>query len=75
MNLLKESWVFGIGALIVFAVAAMGYYVGLENGVRGTIEVSQRAAILAGAAKWTANKETGSPEFAWVQCNALGVTR
>lgn len=68
-------WVIGAGALIMFAVAAMGYYVGLENGVRGTVEVSQRAAILAGAAKWVANKETGSPEFAWAQCNALGVTR
>lgn len=73
--MLKEVWTFGIGALIVFAAAAIGYWIGLTAGINGTVEVSQRAAILAGAAKWTSNKETGAPEFAWAQCNALGVTR
>jgi hypothetical protein len=75
MNSFSDWSVIGVSVAVVFAAAVIGYYVGLKSGVSGTVEISQRAAILAGAAKWVANKETGSPEFAWVQCTALGVTR
>lgn len=66
-----------IVAVLIFSAFGtwVGFAYGEAKGVRETVEASQRAAILAGAAKWSANKESGAPEFAWVQCNALGVTR
>ena len=51
------------------AVAAMGY----TKGVTDTIKEAQRSAVIAGAARWTSNRENGEAQFDYIQCLNPGV--
>jgi hypothetical protein len=71
----ENAWLVIVVIALAWISLALGYFVGSASATRETIEISQRAAILAGAAKWAANKDSGAPEFTWAGCNALGVSR
>ena len=38
------------------------------KGVTDTIKEAQRAAVIAGAARWSSNRETGEAQFDYVTC-------
>lgn len=50
--------------VVVVAAAAGGY----TMGVKDTIREAQRAAVIAGAARWSSNRETGEAQFDYIQC-------
>jgi len=58
-----------IAALVIAGSGLMGY----SAGVNSTIKEAQRSAVIAGAAKWSSNRETGEAEFNYVQCLNPGV--
>ena len=55
--------------VVVVAAAASGY----TMGVKDTIREAQRAAVIAGAARWSSNRETGEAQFDYIQCLNPGV--
>lgn len=55
--------------VVVVAAAAGGY----TKGVTDTIKEAQRSAVIAGAARWTSNRETGEAQFDYVTCLNPGV--
>lgn len=65
----------GVFVCILVLGCIISYTVGEHVGAKSVSEIDQRAAVLAGTGKWVANRETGSPEFAWTSCDALGVRR
>ncbi len=58
-----------VGAVIV-AVLLLGaaYFSGVAVATRETIKEAQRSAVIAGAARWSSNRETGEAEFNFVTC-------
>jgi len=63
-----------IGAAIsgLFLLAA-SYLVGTTVATQATIKEAQRSAVIAGAARWSSNRETGEAEFNYIQCLNPGV--
>ncbi len=63
-----------VGAVIV-AVLLLGaaYFSGVAVATRETIKEAQRSAVIAGAARWSSNRETGEAEFNFIQCLNPGV--
>ena len=63
-----------IGAAIsgLFLLAA-SYLVGTTVATQATIKEAQRSAVIAGAARWTSNRETGEAQFDYIQCLNPGV--
>ena len=58
-----------IGAAIIgLFLLAGSYLVGTAVATNATIKESQRAAVIAGAARWSSNRETGEAEFNFVTC-------
>ena len=43
------------------------------KGVTDTIKEAQRSAVIAGAARWSSNRETGEAQFDYIQCLNPGV--
>ena len=58
-----------VTALVLFG----GVFSGYALGVKDTIREAQRSAVIAGAARWTSNRETGEAEFNYIQCLNPGV--
>ena len=58
-----------IGA-IAGAVCLMfaSYTVGTAVATEATIKEAQRSAVIAGAARWSSNRETGEAQFDYVTC-------
>ena len=46
----------------------MSYTLGTAVATQATIKEAQRAAVVAGAARWSSNRETGEAEFNFVTC-------
>ena len=46
----------------------MSYTLGSAVATEATIKEAQRAAVIAGAARWSANQETGKAQFDFIQC-------
>ena len=55
----------GVAALILLAAS---YLVGTAVATQATIKEAQRSAVIAGAARWSSNRETGEAEFNYIQC-------
>jgi hypothetical protein len=56
-------------ALVLCGSVLSGY----TMGVKETIREAQRSAVIAGAARWTSNRETGEAQFDYIQCLNPGV--
>lgn len=58
-----------IGAAVIglFLLAA-SYLVGTAVATEATIKEAQRAAVIAGAARWSSNRETGEAQFDYITC-------
>ena len=56
--------VISVMLVVIVATAAMGY----TKGVTDTIKEAQRSAVIAGAARWSSNRETGEAQFDYVTC-------
>ena len=54
----------------IFAVLLLGaaYFYGVAVATRETIKEAQRSAVIAGAARWSSNRETGEAQFDYVTC-------
>jgi hypothetical protein len=51
-------------ALVLCGAVLSGY----TMGVKDTIKEAQRSAVVAGAARWSSNRETGEAQFDYVTC-------
>ena len=51
-------------ALVLCGAVLSGY----TMGVKETIREAQRAAVIAGAARWSSNRESGEAQFDYVTC-------
>ena len=60
----------GVAALILLAAS---YLVGTAVATQTTIKEAQRSAVIAGAARWSSNRETGEAQFDFIQCLNPGV--
>ena len=58
-----------IAALVIAGAGLMGY----SAGVNSTIKEAQRSAVIAGAARWSSNRESGEAQFDYIQCLNPGV--
>ena len=58
-----------VGAAIIglFLLAA-SYLVGTAVATEATIKEAQKAAVIAGAARWSSNREIGEAQFDFVTC-------
>ena len=54
-------------AVIVILCAVLGVS-SYTKGVTDTIKEAQRSAVVAGAARWSSNRETGEAQFDYIQC-------
>ena len=57
----------GAIALALFCLAA-SYFSGVAIGTQATIKEAQRSAVIAGAARWSSNRESGEAQFDYVTC-------
>lgn len=57
----------GAGVAVLIFLAA-SYLVGTAVATQATIKEAQRSAVIAGAARWSSNRETGEAEFNYVTC-------
>ena len=63
-----------IGAAIVgIFVLTAAYFSGVAIATQATIKEAQRSAVIAGAARWSSNRESGEAEFNYIQCLNPGV--
>ena len=53
-----------IEALVIVGGVLMGY----SAGVNSTVKEAQRSAVIAGAARWSSNRESGEAQFDFVTC-------
>jgi hypothetical protein len=60
-------------AIIGLFVLTAAYFSGVAVATQATIKEAQRAAVIAGAARWSSNRETGEAEFNYIQCLNPGV--
>ena len=58
-----------IGAsVIALCLMFAAYTVGTAVATEATIKEAQKAAVIAGAARWSSNRETGEAQFDYVTC-------
>ena len=58
-----------IGAAIIgLFVLTAAYFSGVAVATQATIKEAQRSAVIAGAARWSSNRESGEAEFNFVTC-------
>ena len=62
----------GAGVIGLFLLAG-SYLVGTSVATQATIKEAQRSAVIAGAARWSSNRETGEAQFDFIQCLNPGV--
>ena len=60
-------------AIIGLFVLTAAYFSGVAVATQATIKEAQRSAVIAGAARWSSNRETGEAEFNYIQCLNPGV--
>ena len=54
--------------VVAALVLSGGVFSGYALGVKDTIKEAQRSAVIAGAARWSSNRESGEAEFNFVTC-------
>ena len=58
-----------VGAIFaILCLCALMFYVGSAVSTNATIREAQKAAVIAGAARWSSNRETGEAQFDFVTC-------
>ena len=57
-----------LAGIVVLLLVAAAYTVGTAVATQATIKEAQRAAVIAGAARWSSNRETGEAQFDFVTC-------
>ncbi len=68
------DWALWVALGVIAAlVLSGGVLSGYSAGVNSTIKEAQRSAVIAGAARWSSNRETGEAEFNFIQCLNPGV--
>ena len=55
-------------AIIGLFVLTAAYFSGVAVATQATIKEAQRSAVIAGAARWSSNRETGEAQFDYVTC-------
>ena len=56
------------GAFVGLFLLAASYLVGTAVATQATIKEAQRSAVIAGAARWSSNRESGEAQFDYVTC-------
>ena len=59
--------------VIALCLMFAAYTVGTAVATEATIKEAQKAAVIAGAARWSSNRETGEAQFDFIQCLNPGV--
>jgi hypothetical protein len=59
--------------IVLLCLVFASYLVGTAVATKATIKEAQRSAVIAGAARWSSNRETGEAEFNFIQCLNPGV--
>ena len=57
-----------LAGIVVLLLVAAAYTVGTAVATQATIREAQRSAVIAGAARWSSNRETGEAQFDYVTC-------
>ena len=58
-----------VGAAVIgLFLLAGSYLAGTAVATQATIKEAQRSAVIAGAARWSSNRETGEAQFDYVTC-------
>ena len=73
MSQLPDWILWSVLGTIAALVLSGGVLSGYALGVKDTIREAQRSAVIAGAARWSSNRETGEAEFNFIQCLNPGV--
>jgi len=68
MSQLPDWALWAVIGTIAGLVIAGGVLMGYSAGVNSTVKEAQRSAVIAGAARWSSNRETGEAEFNFIQC-------
>lgn len=68
MSQLPDWMLWAALGVIAALVIAGGGLVGYSAGVNSTIKEAQRSAVIAGAARWSSNRESGEAQFDYVTC-------
>ena len=68
MSHLPDWILWSVLGTIAALVLSGGVLSGYALGVKDTIREAQRSAVVAGAARWSSNRETGEAEFNFVTC-------
>ena len=68
MSQLPDWMLWAVIGTIAGLVIAGGVLFGYTMGVNSTIKEAQRSAVIAGAARWSSNRESGEAQFDYVTC-------
>ena len=68
MSQLPDWILWSVLGTIAALVLSGGVLSGYSAGVNSTIKEAQRSAVIAGAARWSSNRETGEAQFDYVTC-------
>ena len=64
----SDQAIWGMVAVTLLSAFIIVGTTSYTKGVNDTIKEAQRSAVIAGAARWTSNRETGEAEFNYIQC-------
>ena len=68
MSQLPDWILWAVLGAVTALVLSGGVLSGYALGVKDTIREAQRSAVIAGAARWSSNRETGEAQFDFVTC-------
>jgi hypothetical protein len=73
MSQLPDWMLWAVLGAVTALVLSGGVFSGYAIGVKDTIKEAQRSAVIAGAARWSSNRESGEAQFDYVTCLNPGV--
>ena len=68
MSQLPDWMLWAVLGVVSALVLSGGVLSGYALGVKDTIREAQRSAVIAGAARWSSNRESGEAQFDFVTC-------
>jgi hypothetical protein len=68
MSQLPDWMLWAVLGAVTALVLSGGVFSGYAIGVKDTIKEAQRSAVIAGAARWSSNRESGEAQFDFVTC-------
>ena len=69
----SDQAIWGMVAVTLLSAFIIVGTTSYTQGVKDTIKEAQRSAVIAGAARWSSNRETGEAQFDYIQCLNPGV--